>query len=161
VEKERQTYIDAGFDGWILKPISINRLTDIITGIVDQEVRRANLYRSGGWEHGGWFDEAQKNVFAANTRPSEQPPMQPAVTSGPSKEVKAAAETDDPYVKEDDDSRQTQEQQRLGEQQATAASKASSLPNLRNRGVKFEEDNVTREYVVSSPQPVTPNFEER
>jgi CheY-like chemotaxis protein len=25
LEKERQTYIDAGFDGWILKPISFDR----------------------------------------------------------------------------------------------------------------------------------------
>ena len=52
LEKERQTYIDAGFDGWILKPISFDRLKHIMLGIVDAGARKENLYKSGGWERG-------------------------------------------------------------------------------------------------------------
>ncbi|EMC99671.1 hypothetical protein BAUCODRAFT_60611, partial [Baudoinia panamericana UAMH 10762] len=70
VERERQIYIDTGFDGWILKPISFVRLSEIMTGIINEDVRRANLYAPGRWESGGWFDEAQKDVFDAKTKPS-------------------------------------------------------------------------------------------
>ncbi|RMX88731.1 hypothetical protein D0867_15510, partial [Hortaea werneckii] len=59
IEKERQMYIDAGFDGWILKPIAFQRLSEIMLGIVDKQVRRNNLYRTGNWESGGWFVEGQ------------------------------------------------------------------------------------------------------
>ena len=52
IERERQQYIDAGFDGWILKPISFPRLQEIMTGIVDKNVRHENVYHSGGWEKG-------------------------------------------------------------------------------------------------------------
>lgn len=55
VEHERQTYIDAGFDGWILKPIDFKRLNTLLTGISDEETRQSCLYVPGGWEHGGWF----------------------------------------------------------------------------------------------------------
>jgi CheY-like chemotaxis protein len=55
LEKERQTYIDAGFDAWILKPISFPRLTELMNGIVDRGVREAALYKQGEWEKGGWF----------------------------------------------------------------------------------------------------------
>jgi CheY-like chemotaxis protein len=55
VEKERQTYIDAGFDAWILKPISFSRLNELMNGIVNREIREAALYKPGEWEKGGWF----------------------------------------------------------------------------------------------------------
>ena len=55
IERDRQTYIDAGFDGWILKPISFSRLAELLAGIVDPHVRRAALYQPGEWERGGWF----------------------------------------------------------------------------------------------------------
>ncbi|KAL2069890.1 hypothetical protein VTL71DRAFT_14569 [Oculimacula yallundae] len=55
VERERQTYINAGFDGWILKPINFNRLNTLLSGIVDDSVRNSCLYKPGGWEQGGWF----------------------------------------------------------------------------------------------------------
>jgi len=35
IERERQTYIGAGFDAWILKPISFERLNELMTGIVE------------------------------------------------------------------------------------------------------------------------------
>ncbi|WPG98388.1 Hypothetical protein R9X50_00117800 [Acrodontium crateriforme] len=69
VEKERQTYIDTGFDGWILKPISFARLSEIMAGIIDKGIRKKNLYEPGCWESGGWFDEARQDVFTANTKP--------------------------------------------------------------------------------------------
>jgi CheY-like chemotaxis protein len=55
VEGKRQTYISAGFDGWILKPIDFKRLNIILNGIVDEGVRESCLYRPGEWECGGWF----------------------------------------------------------------------------------------------------------
>ena len=55
VERERQTYIDAGFDGWILKPIDFKRLNTLLAGITDEDVRNSCLYESGQWERGGWF----------------------------------------------------------------------------------------------------------
>jgi DNA-binding response OmpR family regulator len=55
VEKERETYIDAGFDAWILKPISFDRLNELMHGIVDAQSREQALYKPGEWERGGWF----------------------------------------------------------------------------------------------------------
>lgn len=55
VEEERQTYIDAGFDAWILKPIDFKRLSTLMGGIHDDEIRNANVYAPGQWEAGGWF----------------------------------------------------------------------------------------------------------
>jgi len=59
VEKERQTYIEAGFDGWILKPVSFPRLNELMAGIVEPKVREEALYKPGEWEKGGWFEMAQ------------------------------------------------------------------------------------------------------
>ncbi|RCI16536.1 hypothetical protein L249_2649 [Ophiocordyceps polyrhachis-furcata BCC 54312] len=55
VEREKQTYIDAGFDGWILKPIDFKRLNTLLQGIYDGQVRSMCLYVEGQWERGGWF----------------------------------------------------------------------------------------------------------
>ncbi|KAH7157671.1 putative phytochrome-like histidine kinase PHY1p [Dactylonectria estremocensis] len=55
VERERQTYIDAGFDGWILKPIDFKRLSSLLLGITEEGVRNSCLYKPGEWERGGWF----------------------------------------------------------------------------------------------------------
>ena len=82
VEKERQTYIDAGFDGWILKPIDIKRLSVLLAGIVEDSTRQNCLYRPGHWEDGGWFCRRQKDVFAADTAPSPTA----AVSSSPTVE---------------------------------------------------------------------------
>ncbi|KAK5995213.1 Cyanobacterial phytochrome B-like protein [Cladobotryum mycophilum] len=59
VEKGRETYIDAGFDGWILKPVDFKRLSTLLEGIQEDETRNACLYAPGEWERGGWFGSHQ------------------------------------------------------------------------------------------------------
>jgi CheY-like chemotaxis protein len=59
VEEQLQTYVDAGFDGWILKPIDFKRLHTLLKGIHDAEVRRECLYVPGEWERGGWFPRSR------------------------------------------------------------------------------------------------------
>jgi CheY-like chemotaxis protein len=88
VERERKTYIEAGFDGWILKPIDFNRLNTLLSGIVDEEIRKSCLYQPGQWERGGFFDRKQRNVFKADTRPSSERPI-----SHPPKEYSFTSET--------------------------------------------------------------------
>jgi hypothetical protein len=102
LEKERQTYIDAAFD----------RLKNIMLGIVEAGARKENLYKSGGWERGGWFQQAQKDIFSADTSPSERMPM-----TDPSEGAQKAASSADPFVREEDDSVQTQEQARMADEQ--------------------------------------------
>ena len=75
VEKNRQVYIDAGFDGWILKPIDFKRLTLLMAGIVEEETREACLYEPGEWERGGWFAKRQPDVFTSYTKPSPKAPV--------------------------------------------------------------------------------------
>ncbi|PKS05064.1 hypothetical protein jhhlp_008431 [Lomentospora prolificans] len=58
VEEKRNTYMDAGFDGWIPKPINFERLRMLLTGITDEESRIRCLYMPGQWEGGGWFQPA-------------------------------------------------------------------------------------------------------
>ncbi|CRK15229.1 hypothetical protein BN1708_011397 [Verticillium longisporum] len=55
IEREKSTYADAGFDGWILKPVDFKRLHTLLLGIVDDNVRTSCLYQEGEWERGGWF----------------------------------------------------------------------------------------------------------
>jgi hypothetical protein len=55
VEREKPTYVDAGFDGWILKPIDFKRLNVLLSGINDDDARNDCLYVPGEWERGGWF----------------------------------------------------------------------------------------------------------
>lgn len=114
VERERQNYIDAGFDAWILKPISFPRLNELMKGIINPKVREECLYKPGAWEKGGWFERAERSgktagginngnrkVSAsvvvdrrseADTKPSDShlPP------SGASKDTRVAAATDGP-----------------------------------------------------------------
>jgi CheY-like chemotaxis protein len=86
IEKERQTYIDAGFDAWILKPISFPRLNELMMGIVDAEVRKVALYTPGEWEKGGWFD-MPTSISQAKTAPDQEK----TVPSIPSQELKTDA----------------------------------------------------------------------
>ncbi|KAF2117155.1 hypothetical protein BDV96DRAFT_490371 [Lophiotrema nucula] len=72
VERSRQTYIEAGFDAWILKPISFNRLSELMTAIVDANVREECLYKPGKWEQGGWFFAGHKSSANVSTAPSGQ-----------------------------------------------------------------------------------------
>lgn len=55
MEREKNTYMSAGFDGWILKPIDFKRLETLLFGIIDDKVRNDAVYVSGNWERGGWF----------------------------------------------------------------------------------------------------------
>ena len=75
VEKNRQVYIDAGFDGWILKPIDFQRLTVLMSGIVEEATRESCLYEPGEWERGGWFARRQPDVFISSTKPSAKAPV--------------------------------------------------------------------------------------
>lgn len=75
IERERQKYIDAGFDGWILKPVDFKRLTILLSGIVKTDVRETCIYKPGEWEHGGWFKSCQPDIFAAATKPSAAAPV--------------------------------------------------------------------------------------
>lgn len=76
VERERQTYINAGFDGWILKPIDFKRLNILLLGIVDNDTRNSCLYEAGQWERGGWFHKNQPTAYGTATKPSEESPVQ-------------------------------------------------------------------------------------
>ncbi len=90
LEIERQKYIGAGFDGWILKPIAFARLKELMDGIVDQKLRTDNVYKAGCWEQGGWFHEGQLDIFAASTSPTNRIPF-----SNPTSELKETlAETE-------------------------------------------------------------------
>jgi hypothetical protein len=64
-ERERGKCIRAGFDAWVLKPISFARLNELLGGIVDAEARRGALYAPGKWDLGGWFDVARPAAVAA------------------------------------------------------------------------------------------------
>ncbi|KAG5948338.1 hypothetical protein E4U53_006311 [Claviceps sorghi] len=57
MEEKRQHYMDAGFDGWILKPIDFKRLSTLLSGIRNPDVRKTCLYAPGQWEQGGWLLE--------------------------------------------------------------------------------------------------------
>lgn len=66
VEKELRTYIDVGFDGWVLKPIDFKRLGTLLEGIVNDETRQACLYQPGEWERGGWFRPRDPSVLSVD-----------------------------------------------------------------------------------------------
>lgn len=78
VEKERQKYIDLGFDGWILKPVDFKRVDQLLKGIIDEETRNDCLYQPGKWEQGGWFSprDEKADAFAVDTHPSLEKPTQ-------------------------------------------------------------------------------------
>lgn len=75
IEKNCQVYIDAGFDGWVLKPVDFKRLTVIMSGIVEEKIRESCLYEPGEWERGGWFAKRQPDVFTSSTKPSSKAPV--------------------------------------------------------------------------------------
>ena len=100
IEKERQKYIDAGFDGWILKPIDFKRLSVLLCGIVEENTRKQCLYQTGKWERGGWFAERQPDRFSSSTKPS---PQEPVSCSPPASQPRYGDDPfDDPISKEQD-----------------------------------------------------------
>jgi CheY-like chemotaxis protein len=62
VERAKDTYVEAGFDGWILKPIDFRRLKTLLAGAEDDSVRDKELYSPGNWERGGWFGKRKAHV---------------------------------------------------------------------------------------------------
>ena len=74
VEKDRDKYIEIGFDGWLLKPVDFRRVNEMLKGIVDDSTRDSCLYEPGKWEQGGWFlkRDRQPDAFAVETRPSDK-----------------------------------------------------------------------------------------
>ncbi|KAK1251770.1 hypothetical protein MKX07_007249 [Trichoderma sp. CBMAI-0711] len=62
VEELKDIYVEAGFDGWILKPIDFKRLATLLRGIYDDETRKSCIYVPGEWERGGWFTESSKAI---------------------------------------------------------------------------------------------------
>ncbi|KAL7910800.1 hypothetical protein GGI35DRAFT_324848 [Trichoderma velutinum] len=63
VEELKDTYVEAGFDGWILKPIDFKRLATLLRGIYDAETRKSCIYVPGQWERGGWFTQSTEIVL--------------------------------------------------------------------------------------------------
>ncbi|KAF2713870.1 hypothetical protein K504DRAFT_371766 [Pleomassaria siparia CBS 279.74] len=90
LEKSRRTYIDAGFDAWILKPISFPRLTELMAAIVDTTVRDKCVYVPGQWERGGWFHNGYSVAADASAVPSGDAPQ-----TNPSKSMETAASSQD------------------------------------------------------------------
>ncbi|KAL7938719.1 hypothetical protein V8C35DRAFT_288985 [Trichoderma chlorosporum] len=62
VEELKDKYVEAGFDGWILKPIDFKRLATLLRGIYDDETRKSCIYVPGQWERGGWFTESSQGI---------------------------------------------------------------------------------------------------
>ncbi|XP_014555803.1 hypothetical protein COCVIDRAFT_27376 [Bipolaris victoriae FI3] len=108
VERDRQHYIDAGFDAWILKPISFDRLNRLMRAIVDTDVRNDCLYQPGAWEKGGWFQRGKHTADEAVTKPSGEPPV-----SNPSEEMEEAGvlRSEDPMAGEEKESGDIPEEQ--------------------------------------------------
>ncbi len=104
VERELQTYIDAGFDGWILKPIDFKRLSILLQGIVDDDVRKSCLYKPGEWERGGWFQRQHPLALNSIPKPSGTSPVSMAsgkktsISSGESGSVTPKMEIAKPLV---------------------------------------------------------------
>ena len=115
LEKEIQTYLEAGFDGWILKPIDFKRLHVLLEGIVEQETRAHCLYKPGEWEKGGWFVKHQPDIFSASTAPSKVSPVSQS-SSEPVRSVQPGDDSTD------------QERERL-ESLETDAVHAESMPS--------------------------------
>ncbi|KAI4954836.1 hypothetical protein J4E86_006146 [Alternaria arbusti] len=99
IERDRQRYIDAGFDAWILKPISFPRLNELMAAIVDTDIRHDCLYQPGEWEKGGWFHGGKHSADEANTKPSGEAPM-----PNPSEEVdEAVMRSEEPMAGEENE----------------------------------------------------------
>ncbi|KIV82878.1 hypothetical protein PV11_04945 [Exophiala sideris] len=74
VEKEKEKYMQTGFDGWILKPVDFKRVDLLLKGIIEPDSRNSCLYEPGKWERGGWFEKARPDAFSVDTHPSQQRP---------------------------------------------------------------------------------------
>ena len=57
LESDKTNLVEAGFDGWVLKPINFTRLHELLGGASDTTLRDQFRYQrhSTVWERGGWF----------------------------------------------------------------------------------------------------------
>ncbi|KAK1750934.1 hypothetical protein QBC47DRAFT_352484 [Echria macrotheca] len=83
---DERRYVDAGFDGWMPKPINMRQLAMCLVGAWDRCAQGCAAYNETYFELGGWFpydqiDEAAASSAAAS-RAATQPPT-PAPDSGP------------------------------------------------------------------------------
>jgi CheY-like chemotaxis protein len=108
IEKNRQRYMNAGFDAWILKPISFLRLNELMAAIVDRKIRESCLYQPGDWERGGWFHVDQSSAEEVSTIPSGELPIE-----NPSKAMEEAAKNSEDPTAGDEPGRIPDEQDRL------------------------------------------------
>lgn len=90
MEREKDKYVDAGFDGWILKPVDFRRVDQLLKGIVDESIRNECVYHAGHWEMGGWFvpkQDDQNRQYEVDTKPSgEKPTLESDRIEGNSRE---------------------------------------------------------------------------
>lgn len=89
LEREKDTYLSAGFDGWILKPIDFKRLENLLLGIIDDETRNSAVFVAGEWERGGWFRKRLELPPAAKAKDS--PPLRDVDLKG--NEISAAKDS--------------------------------------------------------------------
>ncbi|KAJ6049762.1 uncharacterized protein N7446_006911 [Penicillium canescens] len=57
LEKDREMYVQSGFDGWVMKPIDFHRVNLLLGGVRIKWMRNRCVYQPGIWEQGGWFKE--------------------------------------------------------------------------------------------------------
>jgi cell division septation protein DedD len=149
IERDRQQYIDAGFDAWILKPIPFDRLSKLMGAIVDIKLRVECIYAPGQWERGGWFHRGQKSSDEADTRPSGEMPM-----SNPSEAAQEAAHSDDPNAgQEGSTDKRDVEHKRLVQNQAEDKTES---PPAEPEAKKSE----TKELEVKVPEVQEPEAQE-
>ncbi|KAF1981976.1 hypothetical protein K402DRAFT_424948 [Aulographum hederae CBS 113979] len=135
LERERQLYIDAGFDGWILKPVSFPRLSELMTGIVDSNIRQKNIYSPGNWEKGGWLHiqtampartepagdgDTSKDFVSAETKiaTSQDETVDPSLLVQRGKEVEAESLPDGSSEKPDDEAPVAKEDKGKGHEES-------------------------------------------
>ena len=75
-ERDRERYVQTGFDGWILKPVDFKRVDLLLKGVISDEVRDTCIYEPGKWEQGGWFSKRPKSdaMFDVETTPNMEDP---------------------------------------------------------------------------------------
>ncbi|KAH8924871.1 hypothetical protein BT69DRAFT_1349174 [Atractiella rhizophila] len=69
-EKQRTELVDAGIDGWMLKPLDFKRLNVLMKGILDGKQRQKDLYTPGSWEKGGWLRLHPTLTMSKESKPS-------------------------------------------------------------------------------------------
>lgn len=80
---------EAGFDGFIPKPIDMKRLATCIAGALDQNSRALEIYNPAHFELGGWFLQ----------QPTEQTPSEPSQEAVVNIQTDPATVLDSPAVK--------------------------------------------------------------